>query len=223
MNRARVLGAVLVGGASSRFGSDKAAAAWRGEPLAAHAAAVLAPFCAAVVRVGGDGVPDRPRTGLGPLGGVAGALAHAEALGFDTVLTIACDMPRVPSALIEALLQSAPACCADAPVLGHWPAGLAGSLLERLAVSAEALHAFPLDAGLGLASDVSGAHQTEALVVDQTPDRVRHDNGLSDSRSRHRRDGALSVRRWVESVGALSIVSSVPLANVNTLADLLAL
>ena len=34
-----ILGAVLIGGRSSRFGSNKAAAEWNGRPLAEHAAA----------------------------------------------------------------------------------------------------------------------------------------------------------------------------------------
>ena len=124
-----ILGAVLTGGRSSRFGSDKAAAEWNGRRLADHAAALVAQHVDAVVSVGGaDGVPDVPRAGLGPLGGVAGALAHAAAHGFDSVLTIACDMPRVPTALIWALLRRAPAYCSDAPVLGHWPAALGDQL-----------------------------------------------------------------------------------------------
>lgn len=120
-----ILGAVLIGGQSSRFGSDKAAAEWNGRTLAEHAAALLGQHVDAVVEVGGAGLPDLPRPDLGPLGGIAGALDHAAGNGFATVLTIACDMPRVPTALIWALLRRAPAYCSDAPVLGHWPATLA--------------------------------------------------------------------------------------------------
>ncbi len=125
-----ILGAVLTGGRSSRFGSDKASAEWNGRTLAEHAAALIGQHVDTVVMVGPGGVPDLPRPGLGPLGGIAGALDHAAANGFDTVLTIACDMPRVPTALLWALLRRAPACCSDAPVLGHWPATL-GAQLSR--------------------------------------------------------------------------------------------
>lgn len=180
-----VLGAVLVGGASSRFGSDKGAERWNGAVLADHAAAMIAPFCAAVVRVGGaDGVPDLPGAGLGPLGGIAGALGHARAQGYASVLTIACDMPRVPAALVEALCRRTPAFCADAPVLGHWPAELADDLIKRLT---------------GVAPTADG------------------------ETGRHARTGRLSVRRWAGDIGALPIASPVPLANINTPADLLAL
>ena len=125
-----ILGAVLVGGRSSRFGSDKAAAEWNGRSLAEHAAALVGQHVDRVVTIGAAGdVPDLPRPGLGPLGGIAGALDHAGREGFDSVLTIGCDMPRVPTALIWALLRRAPAFCSDAPVLGHWPATLAPQLL----------------------------------------------------------------------------------------------
>lgn len=169
MTRPRVLGAVLTGGRSSRFGSDKAAAEWNGRTLAEHAAACIGQHVDAVVTVGPGGVPDLPAPGLGPLGGIAGALDHAAANGFDSVLTVACDMPRLPTALIWALLRRAPAYCDDAPVLGHWPASLA----ER------------------------------ALAAAGGDDR--------------------SVRGWARAIGALPIESPVPLGNVNTPEDLLAL
>ena len=125
-----ILGAVLTGGRSSRFGSNKADADWNGRSLAEHAAALVGQFVDEVVFVGGDGgVPDLPRPGLGPLGGIAGALDHAASHGFAGVLTIGCDMPRVPSELLTALLRRAPAFCSDAPVLGHWPAALGAQLL----------------------------------------------------------------------------------------------
>lgn len=126
-----ILGAVLTGGRSSRFGSNKAAAEWNGRSLAEHAAALVGQHVDTVVTVGGDGtVPDLPRPDLGPLGGIAGALDHAARHGFASVLTIGCDMPRVPTALIWALLRRAPAYCSDAPVLAHWPAELGAQLLK---------------------------------------------------------------------------------------------
>jgi molybdopterin-guanine dinucleotide biosynthesis protein A len=192
----RVLGAVLVGGASSRFGSDKAQARWGNAPLADHAAAALAPFVAGTVRVGGaDGLPDLPRPGLGPLGGVAAALRHGQREGFDSVVTIACDMPRVPTALLAALLRHSPACCTAAPVLGHWPVSLADGLIARLVQSAPDAGASPR----------------------------LHGDGGEQHGPRQRRTGALSVRRWAADVGAMPVAAPGPLANVNTPDDLLAL
>jgi len=66
-------------------------------------------------------LPDQPASDLGPLGGIAAALAHADAKGFASVLTLGCDMPRVPAALLAAIAAAFPRYCADAPVLGHWP------------------------------------------------------------------------------------------------------
>jgi molybdenum cofactor guanylyltransferase len=160
---------VIAGGRSTRFGTDKAAALLDGEPLLSHARAAIAPWCAELVVCGeGRDLPDLPRPGLGPLGGIAAALTHARARGYLAVLTVGCDMPRVPPALVEALLRRPPAFCPDAPVLGCWPATLAGPLSAVL------------DAG----------------------------------------DRGPAVRAWAQAVGALPIAAEVPLANVNTPADL---
>ncbi len=133
---AAILGAVLAGGRSSRFGSDKAAALFAGRPLIDHAADVLRPWVHAVVVIGGDrpgAIPDRPRADLGPLGGLAGALAHARDAGFGTVLTLSCDTPRLPDGLLADLIRHAPAYCTDSPTLGYWPASLADDLIAFLA------------------------------------------------------------------------------------------
>ncbi len=151
----RLLGAVLAGGRSSRFGSDKAVADWQGRALADHAAALIGPHVDAIVIVGPDGIADIPRPGLGPLGGIAGALDHAAGHGFACVLTIACDMPRLPEDLLERLLRRAPAFCVEAPVLGHWPAALGAQLMAYLEVApdhsvarwARSIGALPIAAG----------------------------------------------------------------------------
>uniref|UniRef100_S0DG54 Putative molybdopterin-guanine dinucleotide biosynthesis protein n=1 Tax=termite gut metagenome TaxID=433724 RepID=S0DG54_9ZZZZ len=70
---------------------------------------------------------------MGPLGGIAAALHHAADHGFETVLTIGCDMPDVPIDLFDALAGSPPAYCRDAPILGFWPASLAAALDRHLA------------------------------------------------------------------------------------------
>lgn len=126
---------MLAGGRSSRFGSDKAAALLHGRALADHAAAALAPHVAAVVTIGRE--DDHPAPDLGPLGGIAGALLRAEAGGYASVLTIGCDMPLVPDKLLAALASALPSCCSDAPVLGHWPAGLGRMLAARLATQGD--------------------------------------------------------------------------------------
>ncbi len=120
-----VLGAVLAGGQARRFGSDKALAELAGRTLLDHAIAALGAQCDAVVVVGrGDAgvptVPDRPGPGMGPLGGIAGALRHAREHGFASVLTCGVDAPGLPPDLL-ASLSPAPAFLASQPVIGHWP------------------------------------------------------------------------------------------------------
>ena len=92
-----------------------------GETLLARALAVLAGQCDAVVAVGRDGgVADWPRAGMGPLGGVAGALRHAAARGFVEVLSVSVDAVGLPRDL-AAQLAPGPAYAAGQPVIGLWP------------------------------------------------------------------------------------------------------
>ena len=61
------LGAVLAGGQSSRFGSDKALAVLYGQTLLTRAVATLAQWCDTVVVVGRtEAPPPRFRTGRAP-------------------------------------------------------------------------------------------------------------------------------------------------------------
>lgn len=143
--RAGILGCVLAGGASSRFGTDKALYIWQGQPLLAHALAALQPHAdallvagrAAVPGIDAQFVPDRPSPGFGPLGGLAAALHFAGAHGFDRVLTAGCDTPLIPPETLHALLERpGAAVLAGLPVIGAWPAMLAAPLDAFLATAA---------------------------------------------------------------------------------------
>ena len=119
------LGAILAGGESSRFGSDKALAQIDGTTMLERAVALLTACCDAVIVVGRDTasvrtIADWPRGGMGPLGGIAAALRFAEDEGFAEVLTIGVDCPDLPENL-PALLSPAPAVLASQPVIGLWP------------------------------------------------------------------------------------------------------
>jgi molybdopterin-guanine dinucleotide biosynthesis protein A len=132
-----ILGAVLAGGRSSRFGSDKALAVWRGQPLIAHVVARLASVADAVIVCGRahDGVtsiPDRPVAGLGPLGGLNAALHHAAAHCFGRVLTASCDTPVLDDALLAALSAADDACLGSLPVIGIWRSAHAAALDAHL-------------------------------------------------------------------------------------------
>ena len=114
------LGAVLAGGRSSRFGSDKALAMLDGQTLLDHTLAALRPHCDAVVIVGRADLADWPRPDMGPLGGIAGALRHAAHHGFEQLLTAPVDCVHLPAEL-RALLEPAPAFLETQPVIGLWP------------------------------------------------------------------------------------------------------
>ena len=135
-NDSRRLGAIIAGGRASRFGGDKGAALFGGMTLMDHAAVALRPWVAEVIVVGREwpglrSVPDRPSPDLGPLGGINAALFAAE--GYDAVLTIGCDMPRVPGALLAALTEGGSRWCEEAPILGCWDVLLASHLDAHLA------------------------------------------------------------------------------------------
>ena len=128
----KTLGAVLAGGRSTRFGSDKALALLGRQSLLDHAIAALRQQVDAVVVVGNrsDGlatVADWPAPDMGPLGGIAGALRHADTLGFDQLLSISVDCVRLPSDL-RRLLAPSPACLESQPVIGLWPVSARGEL-----------------------------------------------------------------------------------------------
>lgn len=127
----KTLGAVLAGGRSSRFGSDKALAMLEGRTLLDHAAAALGPHCDAVVVVGRGEIADWPRADMGPLGGIAGALIHAAARGYDQLLTAPVDCVRLPGNL-RALLEPAPAFLETQPVIGLWPVAALDTLRAML-------------------------------------------------------------------------------------------
>jgi molybdopterin-guanine dinucleotide biosynthesis protein A len=105
--------AVLVGGASSRMGRDKATLVYRGEPLALCAVRALEQCVERVRLVGKPGeLPDlgvacivdrRPERAS--LIGVHAALAACEA---SAVLVSACDLPEIEPRLVLALLALAP-------------------------------------------------------------------------------------------------------------------
>ena len=122
-----ILGVVLAGGQSTRFGGDKAVAELGGHTLLNRAFDTLTGFCELVVVAGRDKgpghcIPDWPRAGMGPLAGIAAGLHLARDDGYDSVLTIGVDSVGLPEDLLE-LLSPAPAFLESQPVVGHWPAG----------------------------------------------------------------------------------------------------
>jgi molybdopterin-guanine dinucleotide biosynthesis protein A len=132
---ATTAGYVLVGGRSSRFGSDKALAPWQGRPLALWVAEQVRAVAGSVILVGNPekyaalGLPLIPDAveGFGPLAGVAAALGHTRAAWN---LIVACDMPHLTREFLAFLLSAARALPGDVLL----PAGRRGRLEPLCAV-----------------------------------------------------------------------------------------
>jgi molybdopterin-guanine dinucleotide biosynthesis protein A len=113
-------GFVLAGGRSSRMGTDKARAPFRGRPLALAAVDSLRAVCdrVALVRRKDDGLPwpdvevvwERDDGDPHPLWGVVSALRAART---ERVAVLACDVPGVSPATWAALAAAAPAVAWD--------------------------------------------------------------------------------------------------------------
>jgi molybdopterin-guanine dinucleotide biosynthesis protein A len=155
-----ILGVVLAGGNSTRFGSDKALAELGGRTLLARAFDTLTGYCELVVIAGrerGPGhrcIPDWPQPGMGPLGGIAAALRLARDEGYDSVLSCGVDSVYLPDDLPD-LLSPGPAYVESQPVVGHWPAGTVTAIESLLLAEgrhsmlafAEAIGARPVKIG----------------------------------------------------------------------------
>ena len=105
---ANVAGAVLLGGASRRMGSDKARRPFDGVAAATRASRLLAAHFEDVLLVGGDPPPDaigrRVDDVAGPRCALRGLVAALEAARADRVLVVATDLPRLTPALVLALV-----------------------------------------------------------------------------------------------------------------------
>lgn len=141
-----LVGAVLCGGRSSRFGSDKALAPFRSSTVGANVVAALrGAGVDPVAAIGGTAgselglptVPDR-RPGDGPLGGLATALLWART---GWVVVVPCDLPLLRADHVVRLLAPGPV--DDKPVvatvggeprisLSIWPAGDGRRVLRLL-------------------------------------------------------------------------------------------
>ena len=133
----RILAAIIAGGQSRRFGSDKALALLNDKPLFDHVADALRRQGELLVVIGRDwpgltSLPDRPGPGLGPLGGLCAALHHGHSGGYDAVLTAPCDALPVPDGL-SALLPRTGGVVRGCPLMGLWPTTLSATLDDHIA------------------------------------------------------------------------------------------
>ena len=178
----RVLGTILAGGQARRFGSDKALAMIDGSAMLDHVADRLRPQCDALMVAGRDWpglerIGDRPAPGLGPLGGLAGALAFAQAYGFDAVLTAGCDLPGLPRDL-RAKLGAPNAILRGQPTIGLWDGSLADPLLHWLQTAADhSIRAW------GIAAEARWVSADESIANINTPDDLAAFRPPADPRS----------------------------------------
>jgi len=104
-------GILLVGGASSRFGSPKALAEYEGETLADRAWRLLGDACDERLVVGPGGLTD---PGTGPVAAIAVGLRAAQ---HDLAVVIPIDMPLLTADALHTLA----AACRDAAVAQAGP------------------------------------------------------------------------------------------------------
>jgi molybdopterin-guanine dinucleotide biosynthesis protein A len=167
-----VTGALLVGGASRRFGSAKALAELDGETLAERAHATLAAAFDTVIAVGkrGDALPlpfplvDDGSELRAPIVGLAAALREAPD---DIVVALPTDMPAVTPELLDdladAVLAGAPAAHPQTgPLPGAYRRSALPVLERRIAAGELALRDAARDLG--------------ARVVHGNPDALRNVN-----------------------------------------------
>lgn len=110
-------------------------------------AAALTAQCDAVVVCGREEagftcLPDWPEAGLGPLGGLAAALRHAEAGGFTHVLSAGVDVPDLPHDLAAMLAGKGAAIVESQPVVGLWPVAALPALEAFLGKGGRGLYRF---------------------------------------------------------------------------------
>lgn len=127
-----ILGVVLAGGQSTRFGSDKALAELGGRTLLSRSVEALSGWCEYVVIAGREigpapCIPDWPHPGMGPLAGIAAGLRYARDENYASVLTLGVDSLGLPENLLD-LLSPPPAYVESQPVVGHWGAGTVDGL-----------------------------------------------------------------------------------------------
>jgi molybdenum cofactor guanylyltransferase len=135
----KIVGCILAGGRSSRFGSDKALAVVGGKTLLDHVIGRLGPQVSALAVNTNSDDPVYAETGLplvkdatqdfrGPLAGILASLEWASTVEAEAVVTAAVDTPLFPHDLVKRLSEPGKDRIAIAesqtglhPTFGFWP------------------------------------------------------------------------------------------------------
>ncbi len=149
-DRPGVAGALLVGGASTRFGSPKALARYEGETLAERGHRVLAEAFGEVIVVGkaADGL-DLPfeilDDGSDVRASMVGVAAALRLAGAEVVVVLPTDMPFVAAELLRTLADAVEGHAAAVPQTGPLPGAYRRTVLpvleRRIAAGDFTLHA----------------------------------------------------------------------------------
>lgn len=162
-------GILLLGGASSRFGSPKAFAPFEGEMLAERAWRLLGEVCTERIAVGAlDGLPfpALEDEGTGPVAAIAAGLRGAT---HETAVVIPVDMPLLTSEALRLLAGR----CRDAAVAqaGPLPCAVARPSLpafetgeRRLRIVLDGLDTARVRLGEGLLANVNTRADLDRLV-----------------------------------------------------------
>lgn len=173
--RDEVSGVLLVGGASSRFGSSKALALFEGEELAIRAFRLLEETFGTAIAVGKDDddfdfpfpIEDDGREERAAIVGVAGALRLAPT---EISVVLPTDMPFVTGRLLRSLAAAAQGAEAAIVQTGPLPGAYRRSALHVLERRIER-------GELGL---WAAAEELGATVVEATPEELRNVNTPAD-------------------------------------------
>jgi molybdenum cofactor guanylyltransferase len=149
-----VVGVVIAGGRSVRFGGEKAVAVLAGRPLLLWAVRRLQSSCSAVAvntrpdteaaaLARAEGLPilhDAPGDAAGPLAGVKAGLTWAQNVGASSVAVSPCDVPLLPDELFTRLINAAAGGAALAetpdgrqPLCAVWPVSALAEVTAALA------------------------------------------------------------------------------------------
>ena len=147
---------ILAGGASQRFGSNKALAMLGEKPLIAHVTDRLRPQTSGTIAINTNSrqefavweaptVSDETWQGQGPLAGIFAALNWAKREGARQVVTTAVDLPFIPPNFVDALVKvGAPAIAMSGarlhPVYGLWDCSQVEALDQFLRSGSRSAH-----------------------------------------------------------------------------------